>query len=1255
MELVTSKGASSSLFTHQSKKFNVFLSFRGEDTRRSITSSLYHALCREGIDTFIDNDLKKGDKISDELINIIENSTMSIVIFSENYASSTWCLDELAKIVECRNKNDQLVQPVFYMVEPSYVRYQRGKYKEALIKHEERFKNNVQRWRDALYEAAGYSGWHFKVNDSLTEYDLIQKIVEDTFKSKLNQMPFLATEYEVGIKPRVEALIRRLDIESNDDVHMVAIYGLGGVGKTTMARATYNEISYQFKAKTFLENVRERSETHEGIIRLQEALLNDISRNQNSKVNNVFGGTSMIRDILRLKRVLIILDDVDDADQIKNLLGKCDWFAPGSRIIMTTRNKQLLVNLKKGVSTYNCYDYKVKELDEYKATELFRKHAFPSKILCEDYLELENQVIHYAKGLPLALKVMGVHLGGKPIDEWKDDLDYYEKNPHDDIQKVLKRSYEGLNENEQIIFLDIACFFKGYDMNYGMIKDVLKACGLNPKSGIRKLIDKCLLTIDQDNYLLMHDLLQQMGMDIVRQEAPENPEERSRLWCYEEAFDVVNKNMGSNKIRSIILQSLELEPEEVLLKAQFCKMTNLRLLMIRNICALKSVTNVDFSECELITKIPDLSMTPNIKRLYLRLCKNLVEIDDSVGRLRKLEVWDLAYCFRLRTLPSCLEMNTLRNFNLLGCSSLNRFPEILHEMTGVKILQLPKPIELPPSFGKLNGLTELFFRTTLAVPQYLPGSIHSLQLIERLSLRGNSIFPKDVEIDRQPLCNSLASFSNYVFPSLEQLHLRFFKIHPEKDLILSYCCPLTLEKFYKSKVVTFPESLSRQTLCIRGCDELQEIPRLPQSIIHQMDGDIVQQEALKEHGEHSKLWCYEQALEIVTENMGADKIQSIMLLSPESKPTNVQGKEKKFRKMKNLRLIIGNVPFHGHLEFLPNGFRQLDWDKYPFSSWPSKFYPKNVVVLNVYLNISVGKFNLICAFESVKYVAFSGCKSIRRIPDLSMAPNIECLSLGFCENLVEVDDSVGQLDKLVVWNLTGCSKLETLPRYLTMKSLKYFDIFGCRRLKKFPDILHEMKGVRWLTLRDTGISELPPSFGNLTGLEGFEIGAYSTQFSPLPDSIHNLQHLKTLILEGNFIFPKGFSNYVFPRLKILCLRRFTNRSDVDFIFNCCSLTLEELDIGFCEKIVTLPESISRFERLRWLWIYSCDALQEIPRLPQSIRYVNVSNCHSLDSQSLFHQLREIIGLPPNLPPCLGVTRRVKGSTLIYRKLPLSAY
>ena len=348
----------------------------------------------------------------------------------------------------------------------------------------------------------------------------------------------VATKQLVGINFRIEAMTKLLDIKSND-VRMVRITGLGGIGKTTIAKAIYNSFSNRFKAKSFLENVREESKTDQGIIHLQETLLKGISKDKNLRVNTIYEGTTRINKILRLKKFLIILDDVDNVDQIETLLGQCEDFAFGSRIILTTRYKSLLDNY--GLSTY---DYGVKELDKDEAIKLFRKHAFPSNEVPEDYLELEKKDISYAKGLPLALKVMGCDLCKKTIRFWNDALDYYKKNLHEDIQKILRRSYEGLTENEQNIFLDIACVFKGYDMSYNMIKDVLKTCGLNPEYGIQKLIDKCLLTIDQDNYYLsMHDLLQQMGMDIVLQEAPQNPGERSRLWCYEEALDVLTEDM----------------------------------------------------------------------------------------------------------------------------------------------------------------------------------------------------------------------------------------------------------------------------------------------------------------------------------------------------------------------------------------------------------------------------------------------------------------------------------------------------------------------------------------------------------------------------------------------------------------------------------------------------------------------------------------------------------------------------------------
>ena len=159
---MTNEGASSSSSSYRCD-YDVFLSFQGEDTRNNFTSHLYKALCDQGFNTFINNDLQKGEEISMELLKVIELSMISIVVFSKNFASSTWCLNELVRIIECRN-NGQLVLPIFYKVDPSKIRKQDGDFGIALAKHEEKFKDDiekVQRWRKTLTRAANLSGFHY--------------------------------------------------------------------------------------------------------------------------------------------------------------------------------------------------------------------------------------------------------------------------------------------------------------------------------------------------------------------------------------------------------------------------------------------------------------------------------------------------------------------------------------------------------------------------------------------------------------------------------------------------------------------------------------------------------------------------------------------------------------------------------------------------------------------------------------------------------------------------------------------------------------------------------------------------------------------------------------------------------------------------------------------------------------------------------------------------------------------------------------
>ena len=150
-------------FSRNNKKYDVFVSFRGEDIRDNFTSHLYSALSQKCIQTFIDDQLNRGDEISESLVNAIEASAISVIVFSEGYASSRWCLDELVKILECKKEYAQIVIPVFYRVDPSDVRNQTGSFGDSFSKLEERFKENSKKlltWRNALKEAASLSGFH---------------------------------------------------------------------------------------------------------------------------------------------------------------------------------------------------------------------------------------------------------------------------------------------------------------------------------------------------------------------------------------------------------------------------------------------------------------------------------------------------------------------------------------------------------------------------------------------------------------------------------------------------------------------------------------------------------------------------------------------------------------------------------------------------------------------------------------------------------------------------------------------------------------------------------------------------------------------------------------------------------------------------------------------------------------------------------------------------------------------------------------
>ncbi|XP_024933988.3 disease resistance protein Roq1-like [Ziziphus jujuba] len=551
-------------------KYDVFISFRGEDTRTSFTDYLFRTLKHGGINIFRDDkDIERGADISPALLQAIRESKFAVVVLSENYSASKWCLDELVEIVESRKELGLTVLPVFYHVEPTDVRNQAANFGKALAEASQRYIGKIHKWREALMEVAAISGWNVGNRPETEVIDEIAKVISKI----VNQLPTGNNDL-VGMTSRIKKMDWLLAI-GLDDVRTIGIWGMGGIGKTTIAQEVFKLSFNKFEAHAFIPNVREEVKKN-SLLHLQKLLYKELVDSEVS-IQNDDMGIHVLRKRLRSKRLLIILDDVDRLEQMEALVGNADeqheWLGPGSRVIVTTRDKHLL-------RTYGENNiYEVDKLTDDEALKLFCRKAFKKDHPPDDFVELCNDYVEYANGHPLALEVLGSFLFGRRKDVWSDALDKIKKNQKEDIFNTLQVTYDGLEENEKKIFLDIACFFNGEDES--RVSKILESCEFNPHIGIEVLIEKSLIT-KLGNKLWVHDLLQELGRDIVRRESLAEPGKRSRLWFHKDAHHVVMNNKGTEAVEGIFLSSPENEKLQMNVEVNL-KMENLRLLKIKNV------------------------------------------------------------------------------------------------------------------------------------------------------------------------------------------------------------------------------------------------------------------------------------------------------------------------------------------------------------------------------------------------------------------------------------------------------------------------------------------------------------------------------------------------------------------------------------------------------------------------------------------------------------------------------------------------
>ncbi|KAI5419741.1 hypothetical protein KIW84_043775 [Lathyrus oleraceus] len=731
---------------------DVFLSFRGKDTRASFTSHLNSFLVNSGIKVFRDDDsLQRGDQISTSINRAIEESHIAIVVFSKNYADSRWCLDELVKIMECSRTTGQVVLPVFYDVDPSEVRHQTGEFGKAyrtLLNRlsSKTYKITERTWKAALHQVAGFAG--FVVLNSRNESEAIKDIVEKIVRL-LDKTDLFVANNPVGVKPRVEDMIQLIEKTMQQhtfdmpqfqqmqnpfqkqqlkEVQLLGVWGMGGIGKTTIAKAIYNKIGRNFDGRSFLANIREVWEKNIGPVSLQEQIIFDICKEMTTKIHNIEEGKIKLRDILCNKRVLLVLDDVNTLDQLNALCGSRKWFGPGSRIIITSRDMHIL----RGDRVDQVYT--MKEMSESESLELFSWHAFKQARPKQDFAEISRNVVDYSGGLPLALEVLGSHLFDRRVTEWENVLEKLKKIPNDQVQKKLKISYDALNDDtEKEIFLDIACFFIG--MVRSDVIHILNGCELYAEIGINVLVEHSLVTVDDRNRLGMHDLLRDMGREIIREKSPKDPEERSRLWFSKDVLDVLSEQTGTKVVEGLTLK-LPRANEKCFSTKAFKKMKRLRLLQLagvqldgdfeylsrnlrwlswngfplkciptsfyqENLVSIELVnSNVKFlwkeaqrleklkilnlSHSHSLTQTPDFSNMPNLEKLILADCPKLSEISPSIGQLSKILLINLEDCINIRKLPrSIYKLKSLKTLILSGCLKIDKLEDDLQDMASL--------------------------------------------------------------------------------------------------------------------------------------------------------------------------------------------------------------------------------------------------------------------------------------------------------------------------------------------------------------------------------------------------------------------------------------------------------------------------------------------------------------------------------------------------------------------------------------------
>ncbi|GKB60902.1 disease resistance TIR-NBS-LRR class family protein [Tanacetum coccineum] len=1049
-------------------KYDVFLSYRGEDTRKNIVDHLYHALKDKGIYTYKDDEkIHKGERI------------------------------KLVKIMECHKISGHIAYPLFYDVEATEVRNQSGSVRKAFFKNKN--KQAAEKWKVALKEAADLAGWELKNTLDGHQAKFIKKIVQE-ISLELRSINFGFDEKLVGMETRVKDVVSYLEI-GIDEVRMLGIKGMGGAGKTTIARAVFDHVSADFEAKSFVENVREVSNgSVSGSKNLQEQVLSDVV-NERVTLNGVNDGKDMMKRRMRGKKFLLVLDDVDHIDQLKALAGEPKWFKLGSRILITTRDEQVLVAHRVNMI------HDIVLLSKQEAISLFSRHAFGRENPLQGYEELSGKVVSYAAGLPLTLEVLGSFLCGKDRLEWVDAIDRLKRIPLKDILEKLELSYISLEDEYKEIFLDIACILKG-GYKEKAIK-CLESCGFHARIGLKVLEQRSLITISKDEYLGMHDHIEEMGKNIVRHSHPDEHNKHSRLWIDEETEDILANDMGTEATRCLKFD-MSRRNERIFMKG-LGKMKKLRYLEVKfaSDAGCLDDTSQYFSNSLKYLKcgnypflyLPKTFQAKNLVGLDMYNSRTMVQLWEEGEKkvLKKIKFLSLSESnlttFDFRITPNLETLSLNNSFYLKELLTFRIAPNLekltlitippnlvgicmplVVKATTTSVIEINAPVCMPVTCQKLNYLH-------ITRSKLITFDVGLTPNLETLSLCDSADF---VELHVPVVCpnlkfldlskSRLRSLDLELIPNLERLELQecheLVEINApigclQKVRYLNLCGYLSFTHFKFHRRCEPKVHFSSATLALFG-ESRDLCPLHPNSNLPKFQFNCTYNEYLwSSVGNIEKLVSFGRCACTDFKEF-SDIICSLQYL----------------RKLK----LECNIP-----EF-PKDLGQSECLEELFLySTKIKQLPDSICKLKRLKTLEVKNSDLLeklpedlGQLECLEKLYVSS-KKIEYLPDsICMLKRLKSLDVPNCCRLGKLPEDIGQLEyleRLALWATT----IKHLPDSICMlKLLKFLNLSLCALLEKLPEDLGRLECLEHLDITYTHISHLPQS---IFGLKGLNIAA----------------------------------------------------------------------------------------------------------------------------------------------------------------------